>query len=141
MTVYRTYFSTFGAGNLAVLRSGARSHLVTTAMNVVRDLWRRSRVRAAGQHEPLSENEDALRSIEDEDRLPFPDAIRLMEAELPNLWISTRKVFLLHHAEYLSFEEIAQEMGISTRMVEREMAQAISHLQATLGDPLKNILE
>jgi RNA polymerase sigma factor (sigma-70 family) len=102
---------------------------------------RSNRVGAAGQHEPLPENEHAVRSTEDEDRLAFREAIRLLETELPNLRASTRRVFLLHHAKRMSFEEIARELGMSTRTVEQEMSQALSHMQATLGGALRDVLE
>jgi RNA polymerase sigma-70 factor (ECF subfamily) len=80
-------------------------------------------------------------STDDADRLlSSRECLRLVENELANLRPSTRKVFLLHHVMHMSFEDISRELGISTRTVEREMARALTHLQAALGDTIKEIL-
>ncbi|HEU0095596.1 MAG TPA: sigma factor-like helix-turn-helix DNA-binding protein [Rhizomicrobium sp.] len=121
------------------MRSTACGNLFMTATNVVRG--EAIAQGAAGRHEPLPENEHALRSMEDEDRLALRKTIRLLETELPNLGASTRRVFLLHHAKRMSFEEIARELGMSTRTVEQEMSQALSHMQTTLGGALRDVLE
>lgn len=120
---------------------GARGYIFTTAMNVMRDMWRRKRTRATGQHEPISDTiDDEVLVIENETTLAHREGLRLVEAELLHLKDSTRAVFLLFHVRQLSTSEIAEQLGLSTRTVEREMARALAHLQHALGDKIKDII-
>ncbi len=122
------------------LRDDARGYLFTTALNVVRDKHRRDQVRQREQHVGLSEDSETLRSREEESDLYWRETVRLIESELKNLKPSTRRVFLMHHVEHLSFTQIAARLGISTRTVERDMVRALDHIKTTLGDVFKDIV-
>ena len=139
--VQETFYNIWRQEVRGSLRDDARGYLFTTAMNVVRDLYRRNRARGGTNQEPLSEDLDPLRSIDDGNDFLFSrEGLRLVEAELLNLRPSTRKVFLLYHVKHMSFDEIARHQGTSTRTVEREMARALTHLQATLGETVRDLL-
>ena len=139
--IQETFFNVWRQEVRGTLREDTRGYLFTTAMNVARDICRRGRARKEAQHEPLSDHMDSIRSTDDADRLlSSREGLRLVEGELANLRPSARKVFLLHHVRQMSFDEIAGHLGISTRTVEREMARALAHLQAALGDRIKDIL-
>ena len=139
--IQETFFNVWRQEVRGTLREDTRGYLFTTAMNVARDICRRGRARKEAQQEPLSDHMDSISSTDDADRLlSSRECLRLVEIELANLRPSTRQVFLLHHVRQMSFDEIADHLGISTRTVEREMARALAHLQAALGDKIKEIL-
>jgi RNA polymerase sigma factor (sigma-70 family) len=122
------------------LREDPRGYLFITARNVIRDFRRKMRARHIEQHVPLSEELDAVRSVQNESTLRHREGLRLIEAQLDMLRPSTRMVFLLHYVELLPFDEIAKRLGISTRTVEREMSRALDHCRASLGSTAHDIL-
>jgi len=139
--IQETFFNIWRQEMRGTLREDIRGYLFTTAMNVARDICRRGRARKEAQQEPLSDHMDSMRSTDDaEGLLSSREGLRLVESELANIRPSARKVFLLHHVMHMSFDEIARKLGISTRTVEREMARALTHLQAALGEKIKDIL-
>lgn len=140
--IQETFFNIWRQEIRGALREDIRGYLFTTAMNVARDICRRGRSRKEAQQEPLSDHTDSICSTDDTDGLlSSREGLRLVEIELANLRPSTRKVFLLHHVMHMSFDEISRHLGISTRTVEREMARALTHLQAALGKMIKEILD
>jgi RNA polymerase sigma-70 factor (ECF subfamily) len=114
------------------LRENARAYLFATALNVIRDKWRRDRARHRDQHVELSEDIGAARNTEEDQNLLWKEGIRMLERELAKLKPSTRAVFLMHHVEHLSFQDIAAKLNVSTRTVEREMAKALDHCRGAL---------
>lgn len=140
--IQETFFNVWRQEIRGTLRDDTRGYLFTTAMNVARDICRRGRARKEAQQEPLSDHIDSIRSTDDADGLlSSRECLRRIESELANVRPSTRKVFLLHHVMHMSFDEISKHLGVSTRTVEREMARALAHLQATLGEMIKEILD
>lgn len=123
-----------------LLREDARGYLFTTALNVVRDFWRKESSRKTLNHVQMSEDLVELRSDDSEKVLVDREGIRLIEAKLATLKPSTRRVFLLHHVENLDFDQIAQKLGVSVRTVEREMARSLEHLRTELGHASKDLL-
>lgn len=124
-----------------LLREEARGYLFTAALNVVRDFWRRDKVRHRKAHVELSEDLDGLRIMSTEKQIAEREAIRLIEAQLDKLKPSTKAVFLLYHVENLTPEQIAARLGVSVRTVEREMARALDFCRSTLGGVVKDLLE
>lgn len=121
------------------LREDIRGYLFTTALNIVRDKRRREVVRQQDFHVPLSDIDKPLRSSERETDHYWKEGLRLVEGELKNLRPSTRKVFLMHHVEQLTFTQIAVRLGVSTRTVEREIVRALDHMKTALGSVFKDI--
>jgi RNA polymerase sigma factor (sigma-70 family) len=139
--IQETFINVWRQEVRGTLRHDTRGYLFTTAMNVARDIGRRGRARKEAQQEPLSDYSDSISTSDDGDRLlSSRECLRLVESELANIKPSARKVFLLHHVSQMSFEDISRHLGISTRTVEREMARALTHLQAALGDMIKDML-
>ena len=126
-----------------VLREDVGGYLFTTALNVLRDFWRKNRTRQIKQHIALSRVPESERNtiIENDFNLRSREIIRLIEGELANMKPSTRAVFLLYHAEHFETAEIAQRLGISVRTAERELVRAVEHLQLALGGAWKDLLE
>lgn len=59
-----------------------------------------------------------------------------MEGELQKLPPSTRNIFLKYHLENKTYADIAVDLGISVRTVEREIARAMRHMSAALGNAI-----
>lgn len=123
------------------LRDDVRGYLFTTAMNVVRDFWRRDKRRHKNSHVELSESLLTVRSIGAEKTLADRQAVRLLEAQLGKLRPSTKAVFLLYHVEHLTCAEIARRLNISVRTVERELARALESCRSALSDVVTDLLE
>jgi len=58
--------------------------------------------------------------------------VREALAELP---AKCRAAFYLQHGHGMSYEEIAQHLGVSTHMVKKYLSQAILHCRRRLGPP------
>jgi RNA polymerase sigma factor (sigma-70 family) len=136
-----TYLSIWRQEARGHLRDNPRGYLFITALNVTRALWRKEKPRRQFNHAALSEHFDLAHSVESEKTLREREAIRLIGNQLDTLKLPARSVFLMHHIDGLSVEDIADRLGISTRTVERHMARALDHCRATLGGGLRDILE
>lgn len=121
-----------------LLNGETQGLLFTTALNVVRDRHRRRLVRSADEHDELDEELLSGTSGDAERQLHWAQALRELERSLAELRASTRSVFLLYHLEHLSYPEIAQRLGVTTRTVEREMARALSHCASSVRPFLEN---
>jgi RNA polymerase sigma-70 factor (ECF subfamily) len=123
------------------LRENPKGYIFMTARNVVRDLWRRNRVRQRQNHVELTEKIDAVRNIENEQSLAEREALRLIETHLKYLREPTKTVFLLAHVEQMTCDAIAERLNMSKRTVEREMARALDFYRSRLGAVIQDILE
>lgn len=116
------------------LRDDVRGYVFTVALNVIRDKRRRDQARQRDLHTEMSDSIESVRTVGVEDQLYWAEALRVMEAELQKLRPSTRNVFLKYHLEHKTYAGIAAELGISVRTVEREIARAMQHMTAVLGN-------
>ena len=116
------------------LRDDVRGYVFTVALNVIRDKRRRDQARRKDLHTEMSDSIESVRSGGIEDQLYWTEALRLMEVELQKLKPSTRTVFLKYHLEHKTYVDIANELGISVRTVEREIARAMQHMTDVLGN-------
>lgn len=135
-----TFLKVWKKGQDGQLRDDVRAYIFTTAVNVVRDKFRRDNTRQKLFHVELSDVAGDLRSREEEFDLYWKEGLRLIESELQNLRPSTRLVFLMHHVEHLSFVQIAERLGVTPRTAEREMGRAMEHLKNVLGGALDEIV-
>ncbi|MCC6912383.1 MAG: sigma-70 family RNA polymerase sigma factor [Rhodospirillaceae bacterium] len=118
------------------LRDDIRGYVFTVALNVIRDKRRRDQARRRDLHTEMSDSIESVRTVGVEDQLYWTEALRLMESELQALRPSTRNIFLKYHLEHKTYADIANELGISVRTVEREIARAMQHMTAVLGNSL-----
>jgi RNA polymerase sigma-70 factor (ECF subfamily) len=106
----------------------ARPYLYRTAHNLAVDHLRRiarSRTDVVASEELALIPEDAQERedvIEARQRL---DLLRGAIAELPE---RTRRIFVLHRLEELTYAEIAQRLGISESSVQKHLAKALRHV-------------
>lgn len=110
------------------LESEARAYLFVAAENVARDWRRRARSRASDRHEPLEGHEELPTHEPDGvDAAHWREGLaRVLDAvrELPP---ETQRIFGLYHGSRMTYPDIARQLGVTTRTVERHMAQALAH--------------
>ena len=97
------------------------------AQNLLIDRARRRRNHPA-LHLPLLEDCDAPSPPEQEWNLEAADLLRLYETAVDAMPAKTRRVFLMHRVDELSYREIHELLGISVATVEYHMMKALGHI-------------
>ncbi|MDN6862824.1 MULTISPECIES: RNA polymerase sigma factor [Pseudomonas] len=111
-----------------------RAFLFQMARNLLRDHWRKQKVRQSVHGEQADK---PCESLTDEQNEPMAAALRLQRLEqlkevLAELSPRRREALMLHRFEGLSQAQIAERMGISTSMVEKHIAFALLHCKRRL---------
>lgn len=121
-----------GAEQLEADPYRARNYLFATATNVVRDNYRRKTARAEGAHVAVDDLQ-----IEGDD--PEPARVvdaergkRIVDSALHDLQPRSRRAFLLHVQEELTYECIARELGVSKKTIERDVALSLALCRSRL---------
>lgn len=83
---------------------------------------------------PLVEAIDAPARAQQEDELAAADLLRVYENAVDLLPPKTRRVFLMHRVDELSYQEISDIVGISVATVQYHMVKALAHLCEMLDD-------
>ena len=101
-----------------------RAYLYTTALNLVRDRWRKSeRERVALRKTATSVATQAA---------PAPE-VRMLVEGLPR---RLQQVVVLHYFADLPIEAIARQLGVAQGTVKRDLYDARARLQALLEEPV-----
>ena len=113
-------------------RSGsrARAYMFRIATNLAYDRFRSQRTESfesAGHEALLSCATDQPDLI-----VGFEQGFQIVKRTIIELKPRCRRVFLLRASEELSYEAIADRLGVSKRTVEREMKHALDNLQRRL---------
>ncbi|PWB33326.1 RNA polymerase subunit sigma [Pseudomonas sp. SDI] len=111
-----------------------RAFLFQVARNLLRDHWRRQKVRHAVLDEdaelsteaPASPVTDPMANAQTQQRL---EQLKIVLAELSP---RRREALMLHRFEGLSQAQISERMGISISMVEKHIAAALLHCKQRL---------
>ncbi|WP_458372623.1 RNA polymerase sigma factor [Pseudomonas veronii] len=111
-----------------------RAFLFQMARNLLRDHWRRQKVRQAVHADQVERDAEP---VIDEPNPPMAAALRQQRLEqlkevLAELSPRRREALMLHRFEGLSQAQIAERMGISTSMVEKHIAFALLHCKRRL---------
>jgi len=77
---------------------------------------------------PLDEEQHAVIQPDQAHHLEALDLMRLYEAAVDALPQKTRRVFLMHRVDELSYREIHERLGISVATVEYHMMKALAHI-------------
>ncbi|HXW72084.1 MAG TPA: sigma-70 family RNA polymerase sigma factor [Methylocella sp.] len=125
--VQEAYLHLLQQGKAANLEQ-PRAYLFRIAANLAVDLARRTKIRARYIHAVAVEDGAA----------PSPDAwdpgmatlqVMRLEAALASLPPVCRNAFVLSRVQGLTHAEIAEELGVSARTIDRHVAKASEHLR------------
>ena len=82
---------------------------------------------------PLDEHRDAATPPEQDWGIEADDLLRLYQAAVDGLPEKTRRVFLMHRIDELSYRAIHESLGISVATVEYHMMKALTHIAREVG--------
>lgn len=116
------------------LGTEARAYLFTAAGNLARDFQRRARARVSDRHESLAQHELAAPTPECLDVVHWTAGLSRVAGSLGELPPDTQRIFMLYHGSRLTYTEIARQLAITPRTVERHMAHAIAHCKTRLKE-------
>jgi len=77
---------------------------------------------------PLDEQQHAPDAPEQEHQIAARDLMRLYESAVDALPDKTRRVFIMHRVDELSYREIHERIGISVATVEYHMMKALAQI-------------
>jgi RNA polymerase sigma factor (sigma-70 family) len=130
--VQDTYLRVMNRISISRFDSEARAYLFQTATNLARDHYRRQKFRA---HAPLEDSPEEKLQTQDpnpEQALSADQITIALRAAIGEMPAQTREVFVLARGQEMSYEQIAERLGIGRRTVERRVAEAVAHLAARL---------
>ncbi len=111
-----------------------RAYLVTTARRLMIDRARRERIEQAYLQELAQSPAYAAHAPSAEEVLQTVQALLQIEAALAGLSGKARQAFLLCYLEGHTHAAAAQQIGVSTKMVQKYLIQALAHCHATLEE-------
>lgn len=127
------YLRLMRGGSPAKLDDNARAYVFTMAVNLLRDRKRRERARRVDRHVPLEEAESVKCPAQSpEDSAQWLQQIELLKAALRELEPRYRQVFVLHKIQNRTYPQIAEELGVCVRTVERHLTIALAHCRQKL---------
>lgn len=75
-----------------------------------------------------------------EDELNFQELKKAYDAALKSMPEKQRTVFLMNRIDELKYKEIADQLGLSVKAIEKRMSQALEHLKSNLKDKITGLI-
>jgi len=79
-------------------------------------------------------------SLTPEDEINYTELKNAYEAALKSMPEKQRVVFLLNRIDELKYKEIADQLGLSVKAIEKRMSQALEHLRNELKNKITGIV-
>ncbi len=111
-----------------------RSYLFSIANNLIRDRQRRAQVRRAEQHESFDEDTDYKMSPNPEDFAIARQGLERMSKAFSSLGPKCKYIFMLSRFQHKSYQEIANEEGVTVSMVEKHISKALIALRGSMAE-------
>ncbi len=112
-----------------------QQYLFQVASSVLCDQGRSMRARQHDAHESYDEDSHAIATEISLERIVIgEEMLARMNVALQKLPQRTRDIFFLRAVQQRKHEEVARLLGISTRVVHKHMARALTHLHEHLKD-------
>ncbi|WP_052417599.1 RNA polymerase sigma factor [Cellvibrio mixtus] len=132
--LHETYIRLLQHEDLERIQQNPRAYIFTIATNLVTDWLRRRHSRRQDFHDSFDELEFPCDEMTPIRALNWEQSLAQLKQALMGLPTLTRQIFLLSRFDELTYPEIARELNISTRTVERHMSSAFHALQQSLED-------
>ncbi|MEJ1962701.1 MAG: RNA polymerase sigma factor [Gammaproteobacteria bacterium] len=132
--VQETYLRVMHQVQASRFEAAARAYLFQTATNLARDHFRRQRFRAHDRIDELSDADLPLGCPPPDQVVADDEVLGRLRAAILELPPVTRAVFIKARVQNLGYVTIARELGLSTRTVERRMAEAMEMLCSRIRD-------
>jgi RNA polymerase sigma-70 factor (ECF subfamily) len=117
------------------LRDYERAYLFKTALNLIREHFRRQNSRARRDHLLLGGSHDPTGDFPTPERtLEWRQSVDLMREALLELPRAEREAFVRHRLKGHSYAQIAETTGISERTIRRRVVDALAHCRHRLRD-------
>jgi RNA polymerase sigma-70 factor (ECF subfamily) len=126
--VQDTYLRVMGRISLSRFDGEARAYLFQTATNLARDHLRRRKHRSHAALDDAPEETLGTGEPPHEEVLAAAQLTSALRAAIAAMPEDTRAVFILARSRELPYEDIAEQLGIGRRTVERRVAQAVAFL-------------
>ena len=82
----------------------------------------------------------ANKSTTPEDELNFQELKKAYEKALESMPEKQRTVFLMNRIDELKYKEIADQLELSVKAIEKRMSQALEHLKIQLKDKVSGLI-
>jgi RNA polymerase sigma-70 factor (family 1) len=80
------------------------------------------------------------KSLTPEDEINFQELKNAYDAALKSMPEKQRTVFLMNRIDELKYKEIADQLGLSVKAIEKRMSQALEHLKIHLKDKISGLI-
>jgi RNA polymerase sigma-70 factor (ECF subfamily) len=80
------------------------------------------------------------KSLTPEDEINFQELKNAYDAALKTMPEKQRTVFLMNRIDELKYKEIADQLGLSVKAIEKRMTQALEHLKKHLKDKISGLI-
>lgn len=104
-----------------------RAYLFRMTRNTIFNRFKRSKMHL--QYIRQSETREAELSVDPGRRITTEDLLEMIELAIENLPEQCRRVFKMSRYEHLSYNEIAERLGISPHTVQFHISEALSRLR------------
>lgn len=129
-----TYIRLLRMEDIQKLEENPKAYIYTIATNIVRDNMRKRASRKQDAHVEFNEQECQPCDLGNPvNGVNFSESMKMLKEVLFALPQTTRDIFLLSRFEEMTYPEIANSVGVSTRTVERHMNKACRVLQDQFG--------
>lgn len=121
--------------------SAWKSTLYRIAINVVNDESRKARTHRAQEHVPLDGLEIESEQPTAEEAAAFEQQRTLLREAILALPPKCRQVYLLVRLRGMASKQVATHCGISVRMVEKHLANALLHIRRRFGSTMTHTFQ
>lgn len=134
--LHETYLRLLRLDDLGHLQQNPRAYVFTIATNLARDAMRRRSTRKTDAHDEFDELEFTSLEPTPTEVFDWGRSLERLKQSLSSLPELTRKIFVHSRFDEMTYTQIAQQLKISTRTVERHMSNAMRTLQNSFDDVL-----
>lgn len=103
-----------------------RAYLSRIAANLLRDRSKMARRRSTSLHVSFEEDDAVAPSLERQ--LEARDILRQVDAAMQKMRPRTRQVFLAVRIDGMTYAEVRDRTGLSSRTIEKEMTRALDYI-------------